>query len=124
MMKTIPSIPVNHTGTSITNFLSLVLIPGLAAWLYHYLKALFNQEAISIDANIWPLLLLSFTCWLFVVSAAYLMLAILIRKLTARKITFYFQTFNQLTVWQRYVFYVALYALLVYSAIGSLTAIC
>lgn len=70
-MKTIPSIPVNHTGTSITNFLSLVLIPGLAAWLYHYLKALFNQEAISIDANIWPLLLLSFTCWLFVVSAAY-----------------------------------------------------
>ncbi|MGO4875473.1 hypothetical protein ACEN2P_02635 [Pedobacter psychrotolerans] len=62
MIKTIPSIPIKHTGTSIAIFLWIVFIPGLAAWLYHYLKVLFNQEAISIDASTWPLLLLSFIC--------------------------------------------------------------
>lgn len=77
-----------------------------------------------VDPGIWHVLLLAFICWFISIALAWVLWQQFCKRQRLNHIQFIYQHFNQLTLWEQYVFHLAVFALLLCSATGTLIAIC
>ncbi|MFN0257615.1 hypothetical protein [Pedobacter ureilyticus] len=103
------------------HILSLTIIIWLAM---PYILGAFNLAIGLVDFGILHVILLAFSCWLLAMSSAYYIFRLLLSQMGMPTINQLINHFNLLNLWEQYLIYLACYALLLCSAIGTLIAIC
>jgi hypothetical protein len=78
----------------------------------------------SLDQNIWLLIILSLICFLTIIGLCWWLLHRFWLSMDLPAITIMVSQFKSLELWQQLGFYLFCFALLLFTAVGSLVAIC
>lgn len=117
---------IKHKASLQTWIALLSIIAGLSLlWLVAPLVIqFFAPQAAMVDASIWQLVLLAFICWLSLLTLSQCLTNYLYKKFILLLRQDLHSPLKTLSLWQQYVLYWALFALLACSATGCLIAIC
>jgi hypothetical protein len=89
----------------------------------HWMPTIYPQAG-SLDQNIWLLIILSMICFLAITGICWFLLQRFWLVLDLPAFTTMVSQFKSLAPWQQLGFYLFCFALLLFSAVGSLMAIC
>jgi hypothetical protein len=117
----------NQTSQNRLLFDEGILFFGLLLLLWisgnHWMPALYPQTG-SLDQNIWLLIILSMICFLAITGICWWLLQRFWLALELPPFTTMVSQFKSLAPWQQLGFYLFCFAVLLFSAVGSLAAIC
>ncbi len=117
---------VSNTLRYDTRLIAALTLVGIAVWVYipHlWALALRDTSVGFMDMGVWHLVWLGLLLWLLAQLLSGLIFGEILRGYKLPSLGYMVSQFNLLTLWQQYVLYMALFALLFLGAILSIAAI-